>query len=76
MASTIPMPGTGAATGPMAASGSGGPPTNPINFLIAAADQSSSSDPHRSIPTGHGHALPAFTRSTGKRPAPPIKVVK
>ena len=47
MASTIPMPGTGAASGMMAASAAPSP-TSPINFLIAAADQSGGGDPHRS----------------------------
>lgn len=71
MASTIPMPGTGAATGLTAASAAPSP-TSPINFLIAAADQSSGSDPHRSIPTGHGKAL-----QTGAKPGrAAIKVVK
>jgi hypothetical protein len=75
MASTIPMAGTGSAPGLMAQS-NGAPPTNPLNFLIAAADQSGGGDPHRSAPIPRGHALPAFTKSTGKHPAPPIKVVK
>lgn len=71
MASTIPMSGTGAASGMMAASAAPSP-TSPINFLIAAADQSAGSDPHRSAPVPKGHAL-----QTGAKPGrAAIKVVK
>lgn len=71
MASTIPMAGTGSAPGMLAQSNAPSP-TSPLNFLIAAADQSAGSDPHRSAPVPKGHAL-----QTGAKPSrAPIKVVK
>jgi hypothetical protein len=75
MATSLPVPGAmpGQPPGPQGLAS--GAPTNPLNFLIAAAEQGGS-DPHRSAPIPKSKALPAFTRSTGRHPAPPMKVVK